>query len=148
MTSRLDRALHQRGQARSRTAAAERIRAGGAGIGGFYTPTGYGTPLAEGKETRRIEGRDYVFELPIRADYALIKAHRADGRGNLVYRKTARNFGPVMATAATVTHVFARSRRVGTVRHGIVNSDTAAVEFLFTVRWRSSSDRHQYTPPR
>lgn len=82
---------------------AERIRAGGAGIGGFYTPTGYGTPLAEGKEVRRIEGRDYVFELPIRADYALIKAHRADGRGNLVYRKTARNFGPVMATAATVT---------------------------------------------
>lgn len=82
---------------------AERIRAGGAGIGGFYTPTGYGTPLAEGKETRRIEGRDYVFELPIRADYALIKAHRADERGNLVYRKTARNFGPVMATAAAVT---------------------------------------------
>jgi 3-oxoadipate CoA-transferase alpha subunit len=82
---------------------AERIRAGGAGIGGFYTPTGYGTPLADGKETRRIEGHDYVFELPIRADYALIKAHRADERGNLVYRKTARNFGPIMATAAAVT---------------------------------------------
>jgi 3-oxoadipate CoA-transferase alpha subunit len=82
---------------------AERIRAGGAGIGGFYTPTGYGTPLAAGKETRRIEGHDYVFELPIRADYALIKAYRADERGNLVYRKTARNFGPIMATAAAVT---------------------------------------------
>jgi 3-oxoadipate CoA-transferase alpha subunit len=84
---------------------AERIRAAGAGIGGFFTPTGYGTLLAEGKETRTIDGRDYVFESPLRADYALIKAHRADRWGNLVYRKTARNFGPVMATAATTTIV-------------------------------------------
>ena len=79
---------------------AERIRAAGAGIGAFYTPTGYGTPLAEGKETRRIDGRDYVLEYPIYADFALIKALRGDRWGNLVYRKTARNFGPIMATAA------------------------------------------------
>ena len=79
---------------------AERIRAAGAGIGAFYTPTGYGTPLAEGKETRHIDGRDYVVEYPIHADFALIKALRGDRWGNLVYRKTARNFGPIMATAA------------------------------------------------
>jgi 3-oxoadipate CoA-transferase alpha subunit len=84
---------------------AERIRAAGAGIGAFYTPTGYGTPLAEGKETREIEGRHYVLEYPIRADYALVKAHRADQLGNLAYRKTARNFGPIMAAAATTTIV-------------------------------------------
>lgn len=79
---------------------AERMRAAGAGIGAFFCPTGAGTPLAEGKETRTIDGRDYVLEYPIRGDYALIGAHRADRQGNLVYRKTARNFGPVMATAA------------------------------------------------
>jgi 3-oxoadipate CoA-transferase alpha subunit len=82
---------------------AERIRAAGAGIGGFYTPTGYGTLLAEGKETREIDGRMYVFETPIHADYALIQAEAADRWGNLVYRKTARNFGPIMAMAARVT---------------------------------------------
>ncbi len=82
---------------------AERIRAAGAGIGAFYTPTAYGTPLAEGKETRRIDDRDYVLEYPIRADFALIKALRGDRWGNLVYRKTARNFGPIMATAARCT---------------------------------------------
>lgn len=79
---------------------AERIRAAGAGIGGFFTPTGYGTLLAEGKETRVIDGKGYVLETPINADFALIKALRADTWGNLVYRKTARNFGPIMATAA------------------------------------------------
>jgi 3-oxoadipate CoA-transferase alpha subunit len=84
---------------------AERIRAAGAGIGGFYTPTGYGTQLAEGRETRRIDGRDYVLEYPIRADYALVSALTADRWGNLVYRKTARNFGPLMAAAATTTIV-------------------------------------------
>jgi 3-oxoadipate CoA-transferase alpha subunit len=84
---------------------AERMRAAGAGIGAFFTPTGVGTPLAEGKELRTIEGRDYVLEYPIRGDVALVKAHRADTMGNLVYRKTARNFGPVMATAATTTVV-------------------------------------------
>ena len=82
---------------------AERIRAGGAGIGGFYTPTGVGTLLAEGKETRTIDGREYVLEYPIKADVALIRAHRADRLGNLVYRKTGRNFGPIMATAADLT---------------------------------------------
>ena len=82
---------------------AERIRAAGAGIGGFFTPTGYGTLLAEGKETRLIDGRHYVLEAPIHADFALIKAHRGDRWGNLVYRKTARNFGPIMAMAARIT---------------------------------------------
>ncbi|MFC8009027.1 3-oxoacid CoA-transferase subunit A [Streptomyces cinereoruber] len=80
---------------------AERIRAAGAGIGAFFCPTGAGTPLAEGKESRVINGRTYLLEYPIRGDVALIGAHRADRMGNLVYRKTARNFGPVMATAAT-----------------------------------------------
>ncbi|MTV36849.1 3-oxoacid CoA-transferase subunit A [Duganella radicis] len=82
---------------------AERIRAAGAGIGGFFTPTGYGTLLAEGKETRLINGRQYVLESPIHADFALIKALKGDRWGNLVYRKTARNFGPIMAMAAKVT---------------------------------------------
>jgi 3-oxoadipate CoA-transferase alpha subunit len=79
---------------------AERIRAAGAGIGGFFTPTAYGTDLAKGKETRLINGRGYVLEFPIHADFALIKAERGDRWGNLVYRKTARNFAPIMATAA------------------------------------------------
>jgi 3-oxoadipate CoA-transferase alpha subunit len=79
---------------------AERMRAAGAGIGAFFCPTGVGTPLAEGRETREIDGRTYVLEHPIRGDVALIGALRADRAGNLVYRKTARNFGPVMATAA------------------------------------------------
>jgi 3-oxoadipate CoA-transferase alpha subunit len=82
---------------------AERIRAAGAGIGAFFTPTGYGTELARGKETRVIDGRGYVLEFPIHGDYALIKAERGDRWGNLVYRKTARNFGPVMASAARIT---------------------------------------------
>jgi 3-oxoadipate CoA-transferase alpha subunit len=82
---------------------AERMRAAGAGIGAFFCPTGVGTPLAEGKETRTIDGRDYVLELPIHGDVALIGAHAGDPMGNLVYRKTARNFGPVMATAAAMT---------------------------------------------
>ena len=82
---------------------AERIRAGGAGIGGFFTPTGYGTIVAEGKETRVIDGRHYVLEMPLKADFAFVKAFRGDRQGNLVYRKTARNFNPIMATAATVT---------------------------------------------
>lgn len=81
----------------------ERIRAGGAGIGGFYTPTGCGTLVAEGKETRVIDGRAYVFERPIRGDFAFVKAFRGDRLGNLTYRRTARNFNPVMATAARVT---------------------------------------------
>ncbi|MDX3904214.1 MAG: 3-oxoacid CoA-transferase subunit A [Pigmentiphaga sp.] len=82
---------------------AERIRAAGAGVGAFYTPTGFGTLLAEGKETRNINGRDYVLEYPIHGDVALISAYKGDRWGNLVYRKTARNFGPIMATAARMT---------------------------------------------
>jgi 3-oxoadipate CoA-transferase, alpha subunit len=88
---------------------AERIRAAGAGIGGFFTPTGYGTLLAKGKETREINGKMHVFECPLHADYALIKADVADRWGNLTYRKTARNFGPIMATAAKTTVVQVRS---------------------------------------
>lgn len=82
-----------------------RIEAAGAGLGAIFTPTGYGTQLAEGKETRLIDGRHYVLEMPIRADFALVKCHRADRWGNLVYRKTARNFGPIMARAARTTVV-------------------------------------------
>ena len=82
---------------------AERIRAGGAGIGGFFTPTGYGTLVAEGKETRVIDGKPYVLEAPLHADFAFVKAWKGDRAGNLVYRRTARNFNPVMATAAIVT---------------------------------------------
>jgi len=82
---------------------AARIQAAGAGFGAFFTPTGYGTLLAEGKETRTIDGRDYILEYPLHADFALIKAYRGDPWGNLVYRKTARNFGPIMAMAATCT---------------------------------------------
>lgn len=84
---------------------AERIRAGGSGIGGFFTPTGFGTELAEGKETRVINGRGQVFETPLRADFALVRAATADRVGNLVYGHTARNFGPLMLAAADVTAV-------------------------------------------
>jgi len=84
---------------------AERIRAGGAGLGGFFTPTGYGTPLAEGKETRQIDGSWYVFEAPIRGDVALVGGYLGDPLGNVVYRKTSRNFNPVMAGAADLSIV-------------------------------------------
>ncbi len=82
---------------------AERIRAGGAGIGGFYTATGVGTKVAEGKETRVIDGREYLLEMPLRADFALVYAWKADQWGNLLYRETTRNFGPMMCAAAKVT---------------------------------------------
>jgi 3-oxoadipate CoA-transferase alpha subunit len=84
---------------------AERMRCAGSGLGGFWCPTAVGTPLAEGKETRVIDGVEYVLELPLRGDIALIQAHQADEMGNLVYRRTARNFNPVMATAATTSVV-------------------------------------------
>lgn len=90
---------------------AERIRAAGAGIGGFFTPTGYGTLLAEGKETREIDGRHYVLEHPLHADVALVSAQAVDPAGNLVYRKTARNFGPIMAAAAETSVVQVRELR-------------------------------------
>ena len=82
---------------------AERIRAGGAGLGGFFTPTGAGTQIAQGKESRTIDGRDYIFEKPLKADYCFVRAFRGDKWGNLQFRKTARNFSPVMATAAKIT---------------------------------------------
>ena len=82
---------------------AERLRAGGAGIGGFFTPTGYGTVVAEGKETRVIDGRGYVLERPLHADFAFVKAWKGDRLGNLVYHRTAQNFNPMMAAAAQVT---------------------------------------------
>ena len=109
---------------------AERIRAAGAGVGAFYTPTAYGTRLAEGKETRRIEGRDYVLEYPIHADYALIKADRADRWGNLVYRKTARNFAPIMASAAKCTVVQVRE----TVELGQLDPETVVTPGIFVKR--------------
>ncbi|GAB1575448.1 MULTISPECIES: 3-oxoacid CoA-transferase subunit A [Bordetella] len=89
---------------------AERLRAAGAGLGGFYTPTAYGTELAAGKETREIDGRHYVFEKPLHGDFALVQADRADRWGNLTYRMSARNFGPVMCMAAATTIVQVRER--------------------------------------
>jgi len=109
---------------------AERIRAAGAGIGAFYTPTAFGTPLADGKETRRIEGRDYVLEYPIHADFALIRALRADRWGNLVYRKTARNFGPIMASAASCT--IAQVREI--VNLGDLDPETVVTPGIFVRR--------------
>jgi 3-oxoacid CoA-transferase subunit A len=82
---------------------AERIRAGGAGLGGFFTPTGAGTQIAEGKESRVLEGREMIFEKPLKADYAIVRAWKGDKWGNLVFRKTARNFNPMMCTAARIT---------------------------------------------
>ncbi len=82
---------------------AERLRAGGAGIGGFFTPTGYGTVVAEGKEVKIIDGKEYILEYPLKAEFAFVKAYKGDKMGNLIYRKTARNFNPMMATAAKIT---------------------------------------------
>ncbi|MFC5199233.1 3-oxoacid CoA-transferase subunit A [Streptomyces sp. NPDC048448] len=109
---------------------AERIRAAGAGIGAFFCPTGAGTLLAEGKETRVIDGRTYVLEYPIRGDVALIGAHRADRMGNLVYRKTARNFGPVMATAATT--VVAQVREI--VDTGMIDPEAVVTPSIYVDR--------------
>ena len=109
---------------------AERIRAGGAGIGAFFTPTAYGTRLAEGKETRTIDGVDYVLEYPIRADYALIKADRADRWGNLTYRKTARNFAPIMASAAKTTVVQVRE----VVELGQIDPESVVTPGIFVKR--------------
>jgi 3-oxoadipate CoA-transferase alpha subunit len=109
---------------------AERIRAAGAGVGAFFTPTAYGTKLAEGKETRRIGERDYVLEYPIHADYALIKADRADRWGNLTYRKSARNFGPIMAAAAKCTVVQVRE----TVELGTLDPEAIVTPGIFVKR--------------
>jgi len=109
---------------------AERIRAAGAGVGAFYTPTAFGTRLAEGKETRRIGDRDYVLEYPIHADYALIKADRADRWGNLTYRKTARNFAPIMAGAAKCSVVQVRE----TVELGALDPEAIVTPGIFVKR--------------
>ncbi|MER6442568.1 MULTISPECIES: 3-oxoacid CoA-transferase subunit A [unclassified Streptomyces] len=109
---------------------AERIRAAGAGIGAFFCPTGAGTLLAEGKETRVIDGRTHVLEYPIKGDVALIGAHRADRMGNLVYRKTARNFGPVMATAATT--VVAQVREI--VDTGAIDPEAVVTPGIYVDR--------------
>jgi 3-oxoadipate CoA-transferase alpha subunit len=109
---------------------AERIRAAGAGIGAFYTPTAFGTDLAKGKETRRIGERDYVLEYPIHADYAIIKADRADRWGNLAYRKTARNFAPIMAAAAKCAVVQVRE----TVELGALDPETIITPGIFVKR--------------
>jgi len=106
---------------------AERIRAGGAGIGGFFTPTGYGTLAAEGKEVRTIDGVAYVLEKPIRADFAFVRAWKGDRAGNLAYRRTARNFNPVMATAGTVT--FAEVERL--VAPGDIDPDHVITPGIF-----------------
>ena len=109
---------------------AERIRAAGAGIGAFFTPTGYGTLLAEGKETREIDGRQYVLEYPIRADFALIKADRADRWGNLTYRMSARNFAPIMASAAKCTVVQVRE----IVELGAIDPEVVVTPGIFVKR--------------
>lgn len=108
----------------------ERMRAAGAGIGGFYTPTGVGTDLAKGKETRMINGREHVLELPIKGDLALIKAERADRWGNLVYRLAARNFGPTMAMAADCT--VAQVREI--VELGNIDPDQVMTPGIFVDR--------------
>lgn len=108
----------------------ERLRAAAAGIGGFYTPTAAGTKLAEGKETRTINGRDYVLEMPLKGDVALIKAERADRWGNLTYRLAARNFGPTMAAAADLTIVQARH----IVELGVIDPEQVVTPGLFVDR--------------
>jgi 3-oxoadipate CoA-transferase alpha subunit len=109
---------------------AERIRAAGAGVGAFYTPTAFGTDLAKGKETRRIGDTDYVLEYPIHGDYALIKADRADRWGNLAYRMTARNFGPIMAAAAKCTVAQVRE----TVPLGAIDPEHVVTPGIFVQR--------------
>jgi 3-oxoadipate CoA-transferase alpha subunit len=122
---------------------AERIRAAGAGIGAFFTPTGYGTLLAEGKETRTIDGRHYVLEHPIRADYALIRAERADRWGNLVYRKTARNFGPIMASAAACAIVQVRE----IVPLGALDPEAIVTPGIFVKRVVAIASASVLSPP-
>ncbi|UUX49563.1 3-oxoacid CoA-transferase subunit A [Nisaea acidiphila] len=108
----------------------ERMRAAGAGIGAFYTPTGVGTKLAEGKEVREIDGREYVLEYPLKGDVALVEAESADRWGNLTYNKSARNFGPVMAMAADLTIVEARN----IVELGQMNPETIVTPSIFVDR--------------
>jgi 3-oxoacid CoA-transferase subunit A len=128
---------------------AERIRAGGAGLGGFYTPTGVGTIVAEGKETRSIGGRDYVLESPIKGDLAIIKAWKGDTMGNLVYRMAARNFNPMMATAAAFT--LAEVEEVvapGTLEPDHVHTPGIYVDALFVAQGLEKRIEQRTTRPR
>jgi len=120
---------------------AERIRAAGAGIGAFFTPTGFGTTIAEGKETREIGGRHYVLEYPLFADFALISAYRGDRLGNLVYRKTSRNFGPIMASAATTT--IAQVDEIVDV--GAIDPETVVTPGIFVDRVVAVGSRFELT---
>ncbi len=118
---------------------AERIRAGGAGVPAFYTATSVGTPLAEGKEVRNFDGRDYVLEYGLKADFALIKCERSDRYGNLVYNKTARNFGPIMAMAAATTIV----QTGGQVEVGAIDPETIITPGIFVDRIVTVTDPAQ-----
>ena len=119
---------------------AERIRAGGAGIGGFYTPTGVGTKIAEGKETRVIDGREYLLEKPLKADYAIVRAWKADKWGNLVFRKTARNFSPMMCKAAAITIVEAEH----IVEVGEIEPDEIHVPSIYVHRLVQGRDHQKW----
>jgi 3-oxoacid CoA-transferase subunit A len=122
---------------------AERCRAGGAGIGGFYTPTGYGTPVAEGKEVREIDGRMYVLELPLHADFAIVKAWKGDRHGNLVYRKTANNFNQAMAMAAKIT--IAEVEEL--VEPGAIDPDTVHTPGIYVQRIIHGKDYEKARSP-
>lgn len=119
---------------------AERIRAGGAGIGGFYTPTGVGTKIAEGKETRVIDGREYLLEKPLKADFAIVRAWKADKWGNLVFRKTARNFSPMMCKAAAITIVEAEH----IVEVGEIQPDEIHVPSIYVHRIVQGRDHQKW----
>jgi 3-oxoacid CoA-transferase subunit A len=123
---------------------AERIRAGGAGLGGFFTPTGVGTLIAEGKETRVIDGKEYVFEKPLKADFAIVRAWKADRWGNLVFRKTARNFGPLMCMAAKTTIVECEHL----VENGQIGPDEVHVPSIFVKRVFQGSNYQKWIEKR
>jgi 3-oxoacid CoA-transferase A subunit len=127
---------------------AERIRAGGAGIAGFYTPTGVGTLVAEGKEKRNFDGREYILEKALKADFALIKAWKGDAAGNLIYRKTARNFNPMMATAATVTIAEVEELvPVGSIDGDYVHTPGIFVKRIFQgVNYEKRIEKRTYRP--
>jgi 3-oxoacid CoA-transferase subunit A len=128
---------------------AERIRAGGAGIPAFFTPTGVGTVVAEGKETREIEGRSYVLERAIRGDYAIVRAHRGDTLGNLVYRKTARNFNPLMAAAGRITIAEVEELvEPGTLDPDRIHTPAIYVQRIFQARSRNEVIERRTVRPR
>jgi 3-oxoacid CoA-transferase subunit A len=123
---------------------AERIRAGGAGIGGFFTPTGAGTKVAEGKESRVIDGREMIFEKPLKGDYAIVRAWKGDKWGNLVFRKTARNFSPMMCTAARITIAEVENL----VEVGELDPDTIHVPSVYVKRIFKGSNYQKWVEKR